>query len=444
MPAVASRAVALALLLACALLPGTAAALRIDYVADLTVERSDNLQLTETDPVAVTVLRPGIGFTATHEGPSLALRLTGRVEESRFDTARFHDHVDTTLDARATWTVRPQRLRVEWDDNLSVQPVDPLAPDAPDNRQQVHVTSLGPTLSFGRDDGWRGDAGARWVRSTADVTRVFDADRLDLTVRAERRLDPDTRLAFDLETQRVAFHDNTARDDSAARDYRRTQVYARWTRALSRFDLTLDAGLSRLHDMRTPTGTADARNDPLLRATLAWRPDDRQRLRMRLSSQFSDIASDRLAAVSADSGLPDTVPTGDIVVDGTPYLERRLELEYARTTERWHLTFVPHANRIRYEGTAAFDRGSRGGVLDVAFRARRTLTLGASAGLDHSEYVQLDRVDDQRRLRIWARLQRSRHWSVQAQVERWQRRSTVPGQDADQTVVGLTLSYRNR
>lgn len=437
--AVLCRVAAVASLAACMLLPGPAAALRIDYVADLTVEHDDNLQLTETDPLAATVLRPGFGFTATHDGPALALRLTGRTELSHYDGARFHDHVDSTLDARATWTVRPERLRLEWNDNLSVQPVDPLAADAPGNRQQVHVTSLGPTLLFGRDDGWRGDAGARWVRSTADVTRIFDADRLDLTVRAERRLDPDTRLAFDLETQRVDF-----RDDTVARDYRRTQLYARWTRALSRFDLTLDAGLSRLHDMRTPAGTADARNDPLLRATLAWRPDDRQRLRARLSSQFSDIASDRLAAVSAGSGLPDTVPTGDIVVDGTPYLERRLELEYARTTERWHVTFVPHANRIRYEGSAAFDRDSRGGVLDVAYRARRTLTLGLSAGLDHSDYARLDRVDDQRRVRVWARLQRSRHWSVQAEVERWQRRSTVPGQDADRDTLALTVSYHNR
>lgn len=434
----ALRRLAAVALLACPL-PGPAAALRIDYVADVTVERDDNVLLTDTHPFAATVLRPGLGFTATHAGAALALDLTGRVEQTRYDDTRFHDHVDTTLDARATWTAIPRRLRLEWNDSLSVQPVDPLAADAPDNRQQVHVTSLGPTLSFGRDDGWRGDAGARWVRSTADVTRIFDADRLDLTVRTERRLGPDTRLAFDLETQRVDFH-----DDTAARDYRRTQVYARWTRALSRYDLTLDAGLSRLHDMRTPTGTADARNDPLLRATLAWRPDDRQRLRLRLSSQFSDIASDRLAAVSTNSGLPDTVPTGDVVVDGTPYRERRLELEYARTTERWHVTFVPHANRIRYEGSTQFDRDSRGGVLEVAFRARRALTLGLGAGLDHSDYVQLDRVDDTRRLRAWARLQRSRHWTVQLQAERWQRRSTVPGQDADRDTVALTFSYRNR
>jgi len=432
----ATACLALAL---CALRPGTALALRVDYTADLTVEHNDNLLLTEHDPLALTVLRPGLGFDARHDGPSLQLRFGGRIEERRYGDRRFDDRVDGNTDGRATWIAIPERLRFELIDNLSSQPVDTLAPDAPGNRQRVHVTSVGPTLQFVWGDGWQGDAGVRWVRSRAEVTDVFNADRLDMALRAERRLSPTSRLAFDLETQRVDF-----RDDTAAQDYRRTQLFARWTRTLSRFDLVLDAGVSRLYDLRARAAGAENRNDPLLRATFGWRPDDRQRLRVRLSSQFSDIASDRLAAVSADTGLPDTVPTGDIVVDATPYLERRVEAEYVLHTERWHVAFVPHANRIRYEGSDQFDRDGRGGVLDLAWRARPTLTLGANAGLDRSDYRQLDRIDDTRRLRVWARLQRSRHWSMQVQFERWQRRSTVAGQDADQDTVGVTLAYHNR
>lgn len=435
-PAPAAACLALAL---CALRPGAAQALRIDYLADLTVERNDNLLLSEHDPLALTMLRPGLAFDARHDGPALQLQLDGRVEQRRYGDRRFDDRVDGNANGRLTWRAIPERLRFEVTDDLSSQPVDTLAPDAPGNRQRVHVTSAGPTLQFGRGDGWQGDLGARWVRSRAEVTDVFNADRLDLALRAERRLSPTSRLAFHLETQRVDF-----RDDAAAQDYRRTQLFTRWTRTQSRFDLVVDAGVSRLHDLRPQAGGADGRSDPLLRATFGWRPDDRQRLRLRLSSQFSDIASDRLAAVSADTGLPDTVPTGDIVVDATPYLERRLEAEYVRHTERWQVAFVPHANRIRYEGDDQFDRDGRGGVLDLAWRARPTLTLGANAGLDRSDYRQLDRIDDTRRLRLWARLQRSRHWSVQMQFERWQRRSTVAGQDADQDTVGVTLAYRNR
>ena len=432
----AAACLALAL---CALRPGAALALRIDYSADLTVERNDNLLLTEHDPLALTMLRPGFGFVANHDGPALQLQLDGRIEQRRYGDRRFDDRVDANADARLTWIAIPERLRFEVIDDLSSQPVDTLAPDAPGNRQRVHVTSAGPTLQFAWGDGWQGDAGARWVRGRAEVTDVFNADRLDLSLRAERRLSPTSRFAFDLETQRVDFL-----DDGAAQDYRRTQLFARWTRSLSRFDLVLDGGISRLHDLRAQAGGAESRNDPLLRATLGWRPDDRQRLRLRLSSQFSDIASDRLSAVSADAGLPDTVPVGDIVVDATPYLERRLEVEYVRHTERWHIAVVPHANRIRYEGGDTFDRDSRGGVLDLAWRMRPTLTLGTNAGLDRSDYRRLDRIDDNRRLRLWARWQRSRHWSVQVQYERWQRRSTVSGQDADQGTVGMTLAYRNR
>lgn len=435
-PVHAAACLALAL---CALRPGTALALHVDYTADLTVEHNDNLLLTEQDPVGITLLRPELGFDAEHDGAALQLRFSGRIEQSRYGDRRYDDHVDGNANGRATWTAIPERLRFELTEDLSSQPVDTLAPDAPGNRQRVHVTSVGPTLQFEWGDGWRGDAGARYVRSRAEVTEVFDADRFDLALRAERRLSPTSRLAFDLGTQRVDF-----RNDAAAQDYRRTQLFARWTRTLSRFDLVLDAGVSRLHGLRARAGGAEPRTDPLLRATFGWRPDDRQRLRLRLSSQFSDIASDRLAAVSADTGLPDTVPTGDVVVDATPYLEHRVEAEYARRSERWQIAFVPHANRIRYEGTDQFDRDGRGGVLDLAWRAWPTLTLGANAGLDRSDYRRLDRVDDTRRLRLWARLQRTRHWSLQLQFERWQRRSTAPGQDADQDTVGVTLAYRNR
>lgn len=435
-PAPAAACLALVL---CALRPGAALALRIDYAADLTVERNDNLLLSEHDPLALTVLRPGLAFDARHDGPALQLQFEGRIEQRRYGDRRFDDRVDGNANGRMAWLAIPERLRFDVVDDLSSQPVDTLAPDAPGNRQRVHVTSAGPTLLFGRGDGWQGDLGAHWVRSRAEVTDVFNADRLDLALRAERRLGPTSRFAFHLESQRVDF-----RDDAATQDYRRTQLFTRWTRTLSRFDLVLDAGVSRLHGLRPQAGGVDSRRDPLLRATFGWRPDDRQRLRLRLSSQFSDIASDRLAAVSADTGLADTVPTGDIVIDATPYRERRLEAEYARRTERWQITVVPHANRIRYAGSDPFDRDGRGGVLDLAWRARPTLTLGANAGLDRSDYRQLDRVDDTRRLRLWARLQRSRHWSLQVQFERWQRRSTVAGQDADQDTVGVTLAYRNR
>ena len=55
--------------------PGAALALRIDYLADLTVERNDNLLLSEHNPLALTVLRPGLAFDARHDGPALQLQL---------------------------------------------------------------------------------------------------------------------------------------------------------------------------------------------------------------------------------------------------------------------------------------------------------------------------------------------------------------------------------
>jgi hypothetical protein len=51
--------------------PHTAHALRVDYLIDLTAERNDNLLLTPSNPISLTVLRPGVGFEVSHDSSSL-------------------------------------------------------------------------------------------------------------------------------------------------------------------------------------------------------------------------------------------------------------------------------------------------------------------------------------------------------------------------------------
>ena len=47
--------------------PNAAQALRVDYIVDLAIERNDNLLLTPADPIAITLLRPGLGFEIVHD-----------------------------------------------------------------------------------------------------------------------------------------------------------------------------------------------------------------------------------------------------------------------------------------------------------------------------------------------------------------------------------------
>lgn len=427
------------LLAALAATPHAAHALRVDYVVDLIVERNDNLLLTADDPIALTILRPGLGFEVVHDSSTLQTRISGRAEYRHYGDDRFGDVVDGTVDARVNWVVVPERLNFTVVDSLTLQPVDTLAADTPGNRQQVNVLSAGPSLSFEWGDGWRGSTELRYVRSEAEITDEFNSQRVDLALRAIKRLAPTSRLAFNLQTQQVDFE-----QDVIARDYTRSEFFARYSRTLNRLDVAIDAGYSRLHYRRDLPGRAGARSDPMLRTELTWRPNDSHRFEARLSSAFSDVASDSLASVGEDAGLPTEVATGDTVVNASPFLERRLETEYAYTSTRWTASITPYVDRLRYDDTDAFDQNGFGAGLEIGWRARRNLMLGFSSALDRNDYVNLDRQDETRRYAGYARLDWTRHWSATLTLAHYARESTATGQDADQNAIGLTISYSNR
>lgn len=426
-----------------ALAPREAQALRVDYTLDFGAEHNDNLLLTPNDPLETTILRPGLGVELLHDTSVLQMHLSGRAEYRHYDRRGLQDGVDGTFSGRVNWVAIPERLSFSVVDQLTLQPVDTLAADAPGNRQQVNVLSAGPTLQFEWGDDWRGSAELRWIRSEAEVTDEFNSQRADLALRATRRLSPGSRLSFNLQHQRVDFD-----SDLVARDYDRTQVFARWTRTLNRVDMAVDLGYSRIDYRRALAGYAGGRSDPMFRGSLAWRPNDAHRFDLSYSSLFSDVASDSLADVGEEGGgiqaPPTGVPTGDTVVNASPFLERRLEGEYAWTSTRWTFSVSPFLDRLRYEDTDLFDQDGYGVGVEAGWRARRNLRIGFTAALDHNRYVNLDREDETRRYALDARYQWVRHWSGVLAFARYERRSTEPGQRADQNVVSLALTYHNR
>lgn len=417
----------------------SAHALRVDYVLDITAERNDNLLLTPAGQVASTILRPGLGFDINHASSTLQTQLDGRVEYRRYGGGRFDDVVDGTMSGRIHWVAIPERLSFSVVDRLTLQPVDTLAADTPGNRQQVNVLSAGPTLEFEWGGGWRGMTELRYIRSEAEVTDAFNSQRIDIALRAVKPLSSTSRLAFNAQTQRVDFD-----DDSIARDYARSELFARYSRTLSRFDIAVDLGYSHLDYRRALPGFADARSDPMLRTELTWRPNDSHSLRTRLTHQFSDVAADSLASVGDHAGLPTEVVTGDTVVNASPYLERRLEAEYTFVSTRWTFSATPYVDRVRYDDTDAFDQNGYGAALEAHWRARRNLLFGFTSALDHTGYVNLDREDDTLRYAGHVRYDGGRHWSGLLTLTRYQRKSSAAGQDADQNVLSLTFSYSNR
>lgn len=414
--------------------PGTAQAFRVDYNLDFGIERNDNLLLTPDDEIETTILRPGLGFTMTQASSTWQAEFSGRGEYLRYGDERFDSTLEGVLNGRLNWVILPERLSFTVEDDLSIQPVDTLLADTPGNRQQVNVISAGPTLLFNLGQTLRGAAELRYINSDAEITDEFNSSRVNLALRAIKQLDPTSELSANAQVQRVDFE-----RDLIARDYDRTDLYARYARRLASFDFALDAGLSRI-DYREGGGS---RSEPLFRVQGTWHSGERHHLTLRASSQFSDTASDALAGIDPTTVVPGSIPIGEAVVNASPYEERGLDLQYTLTTPRLTAVFAPYYNRLRYVDTDDFDQNTYGARGDVSWQLRPRLAVGAYGALGRISYVRTDRVDETREVGAYARYDWTRRLSSRLSVVHHERDISEAGQDASQNIVLLTFSYQN-
>ena len=419
-------------ILAC--MPGTALAARVDYTMDLGMEWNDNVTLAPSDPIDQRYLRSGLGFLVTETNSAIQAHADGRVEYRDYEDDIFTDTVDGTLSGSLNWIAIPQRLFFLVEDNLSVQPVDALVPDAPGNRQQVNVFSAGPTLLFNWSPTLQGQAEMRYVNSDAEVTDEFNSQRLALALRTIKEFSPTSRASLNVQAQRVDFE-----DDVVARDYNRYDIFGRYSRTLAQFELGTDLGYSRI-DYRQ----GESRSDPLFRFDATWNPNERHRLTVLASSQFSDTAVDALSSIEADATMPTNVLTGDAIVNASPYEVRSLEMEYSFTNIRFDFMVAPYVQKRNYVDSDEFDQDNHGVRTDFHWRLRRTLTLGLYGTYESLDYTQLDRQDDTLRVGATLRYHWAPRWSAGLAWERYKRDSTAAGQSVSQNLVYLSISYSNR
>lgn len=419
-------------ILAC--MPGTALAARVDYTVDLGMEWNDNVTLAPSDPIDQRYLRSGLGFLVTETNSAVQAHADGRVEYRDYEDNIFTDTADGTLSGSLNWIAIPQRLFFLVEDNLSVQPVDALVPDAPGNRQQVNVFSAGPTLLFNWSPTLQGQAEVRYVNSDAEITDEFNSQRLALALRTIKEFSPTSRASLNTQAQRVDFE-----DDVVARDYNRYDIFGRYSRTLAQFELGTDLGYSRI-DYRQ----GESRSDPLFRFDATWNPNERHRLTVLASSQFSDTAVDALSSIQADATMPANVLTGDAIVNASPYEVRSLEMEYSFTHIRFDFMVAPYVQKRNYVDSDEFDQDNHGVRTDFHWRLRRSLTLGLYGTYESLDYTQLDRQDDTLRVGATLRYHWAPRWSAGLEWERYKRDSTAAGQSVSQNLVYLSISYSNR
>jgi len=418
---------------------GAAHAVQLDYTVSAGIGHSDNLNESQTAPVGSTELIPRLDFSLKEEGAEVVARANGEIEYRDYLDGHFDNQVRGQLATVVNWSLSPRRLVFDFEDYASVQPVDILASNTPNNQQQTNVFTLGPTLNLRFDPTWYGQADLRVSDSTASVSREFDSVRVLGALRALKELNATDQLSGNVEDQNVHFTNSVG-----GPDYDRYSAYGRYQSKLASLDLDLSLGYSWLNfstssqfpNMQDVSGA-------LARGSVNWHPTAQSTFTAGFARQYSDAAENLVVDPSALVLNPvgGEVTFGAAPVTSEVYLERRVNVGYVYRAERWALSLAPYWRTLDYPIDTLQDQHAHGAVFGASYRLLPLWTLAFDANEETRSYTSLVRRDEDLRLDLSLVDQLSRHLSVRLDLIRNQRNSTALNQGFRENIVFLTFVF---
>lgn len=411
-----------------------AGAYQLNYSLDMALGYSDNINQSATDPVGQAIAIPRLDFDFKEEGASLRVNALGQIEYRDYLQGDFGNEVRGQLSGVATWIIVPHRLNFDFEDYAAVQPVDILAPNAPNNQQQTNVFTLGPTFDFRVYQTLNGQAELRLTNSTASETKDFNSNRVLGAVRLIKDLNPLDQLSANVEYRDIHFT-----DASGGPDYSRIDGFVRYQSKLSQLDLDLAGGYSRV----SFSGAGDD-SGFIGRAVLTWRATASNTFSLGVVRQFADASQDLVvdpaALVAAAQGTGIVVGSSAITPD--VYLEDRFQAGYGYQSERFRVRIDPYYKKLDYLLDPMLNQTSHGVVAGISYRMRPLWTLAFDVTGERRDYGTIDRRDEDRRYDLSFTDQLARHWSVRADLIRNERKSTELDQGFRENIAFLTLIFK--
>ncbi|MET0330846.1 MAG: outer membrane beta-barrel protein [Dyella sp.] len=424
--------------------PCAVSAAQFDYSVYTGIEHSNNITLSQNNPISQNVLIPGVDFTYQRQGSTFQANIIGALEYRDYLGSRFDNQTQTELAAQTNWTVLPKRLDFAVEDYAGIQPVDSLASNSPTNQQQTNVLVAGPTLHVQFGNTLRGQLDLRYINSYASRDEEFNSSRVGTAARLFRDVSPTDQVSANVEFQRVDFSNATGAN------YDRYEAYVGYASQLAMFDADILLGGARLNfdDSRSYSS-------PLARATLGWRPTAQSTFSLSGAYQYADAAQDMMIApglltlndvggTNFTGGLNNIsgIGTGSTVIDSQVYEERLLQLSYAFTGVRTTLSITPAYRKLDYLNDATFNQVARDLGVTLGYRLRPNLVLTVFGAGERLQYQSFARTDNTIRYGVDLSRQWTRHWSWHASVIRQRQNSDAPDQSYRETQIFFSVVYR--
>jgi len=421
------------------LVSSAAGAIDVDYDIGVAAKRSDNINLSENNPISDTVISPRLFFLAEHAGSAVELIAQGNAEYRHYTSDSFDDEIRGRFVGELNWMVLPERLDIVVQDYLSLEPVDELVEFSPANQQQVNVFVAGPTLQARFGTTTRGLLDLRYIDTYAEEEDEFDSGRVTVAARLARELSASHSVSANIETSDVDFD----RNEEAA-DFRRYDGYINTTMQRQHVDLTVDLGYSRVEfEDNVTLGTRDTdQSNPLARATVDWRMTPRSMLGVTLRYQFSDATQSLMTPIDFDRRDFSDFRDANTLSQPNVFQEKMLRLRYRYTGDRTSVQVAPYYRSLDYLEDIPENQRRDGLVLSMEHKLRPRLTLAAYGARENREYLDLDRKDKNLFLSVSLANRFTRHWTGQVDLQRRERDSTAADESYDENAVVVSFSYR--
>lgn len=162
----------------------------------LRVELHDNARQSANNAEDDVSYQPYAGFQFINEGERLFASVDFLAEYERYQDT-FDDDTRLYIDAYLGFGIIPGRLIWNLQDSATIQRINALGFDLPDNTQRVNVLATGPELYYERNV-WRTIAKAQVSQVSYEESKEFDASGLSASISLYRDLNSYSSLGLSL------------------------------------------------------------------------------------------------------------------------------------------------------------------------------------------------------------------------------------------------------
>jgi len=397
-----------------------------------------NITRSSADPRAEWTEALFAGIAYAERTVDLTARVLAQVERRNFAQNTYRGDTGYFLNGAAVWIIAPQQLSWTVEDLAGESLLNLTAPDTPANRTRVNSLSTGPEFTFRVNPTDMPVIGARYGRY--DIQGPGDNQRYTGYARWLHRLSEPERLSLNYEVTRVHFT-----PPALLQNFLREDRFLRYERLSPPNSLTLEGGTTHVQRYG-----ADQTNGRLARVAALYALTSDAAVRLNLSDQVSDSATDLIRGVASatstmtpasPSELAAAVPlTGSNVAAGDVYRSKRGELIYIAQGGRARYNLQGYARRVDFV-TLDQDYREAGGRMTLTWVQSDAVRIYAYTDYVKRTFPSLQERDTDRTSTLGVTYGLTPSLSVSAEGRLMERDSNVPLQSFVDRRVMLLLGY---